>query len=74
MSSTFTLCDPIDFFTFLAGLFLLLKKVSEADRYQTLWTLVMTTIFGSIVLYFFLLIVSGPIKPFNCWDDPLCTP
>ena len=74
MSSTFTLCDPVDFFTFVAGLFLLLKKLSQMDRHQSLRTVVMTAVFSAIPLYFLLGFTLGPLalEPFTCWDAPLC--
>ena len=69
MSSTFTFCDPVDFFAFLIGLGLLVEKVSKLDRYQSLRTPGMTIIFSVIPIYFFLLWIFGP---YNCWEGWSC--
>lgn len=74
MFTTVTICDPPDFLALVAGLVLLLKKVAEMDRYQPLWTVVFTTALGSLVIYFFLLYMLGPMAPLSCVAESLCTP
>ena len=48
MDSTFT---TFDFLVFLAGAVWLIKKVTEADRYEKLRVIVLTTIFSGVALY-----------------------
>ena len=55
MFSNFT---PFDILIFIIGSVVLLKKVADMDRHETLRAVVLTTILGALVSYFFLFTLS----------------
>lgn len=54
----FSTLAPIDLLIFVSGFAVGLKKVADMDRYQTLRTVVLTAILGSIAIYFILMFAS----------------
>lgn len=66
--------EPGDLLIVVIGFALLLKKVADMDRYETLRTIVLTAILGAIVIYVFLAFVPGgrAFEPDNCEPEHFC--
>ena len=64
MYLAFSLADPADFFTFITGLALLMKKLAEINRYHSLRVFILTMVLSCIVMYcFFLFTFGAPPEP-----------
>ena len=67
---TIDISEPANFVTLLIGIIVMLKKFGEMERYLELRVFILTTLFSTFVVYFFLTYGSGFTDPIN----PPCTP
>lgn len=58
----------VDYVMILLGALLLCKRVAEMERYHDLKIIILTSIFGTVLMLFFLAFIST----FDNW--PLCEP